>query len=129
MCTIIASPHFVLILRKPRKKKGKKRGKKRKAENDQSVLTGNGNSSQQQDEEEEEDEEEEDEVKEEKFADLSKYKQYFRELDTDVWLYLTQPLTLSPTPEKVIVVIIQNTFYSSTNFFIQSIPLYRFQQD
>lgn len=90
-------------LRKLRKKKGKKKGKKRKAENDQSVLTGNPNSSQQQDEEEEEDEEEEDEVKEEKLADLSKYKQYFRELDTDVWLYLTQPLTLSPTPEKVIL--------------------------
>lgn len=34
-------------------------------------------------------------------ADLHKYKQYFRELDIDVWLILTQPLSLSTAPEKV----------------------------
>lgn len=62
------------------------------------MLTGNVNTSQQDDDEEEEEEEE---TVEEKTADLSKYKNYFRELDIDVWLILTQPLTLSPTPEKV----------------------------
>lgn len=63
------------------------------------MLTGNVNTSQQDDDEEEEEEEEE--TVEEKTADLSKYKNYFRELDIDVWLILTQPLTLSPKPEKV----------------------------
>lgn len=62
------------------------------------MLTGNVNTSQQDDDEEEEEEEE---TVEEKIADLSKYKHYFRELDIDVWLILTQPLTLSPNPEKV----------------------------
>uniref|UniRef100_A0A1B6D3Q6 Fanconi anemia group D2 protein n=2 Tax=Clastoptera arizonana TaxID=38151 RepID=A0A1B6D3Q6_9HEMI len=33
-------------------------------------------------------------------ADLQKYKQYFRELDIDVWLILMQTLTLTPKPEK-----------------------------
>lgn len=84
----------VFCFRKGNKKKGKKKGKKK--ENEASVLTGNENTSQV-----EEEEEEEEPVETE--VDLVKYKHYFRELDIDVWLILTQPLTFAPTPEKVFI--------------------------
>ncbi|KAG8323521.1 Fanconi anemia group D2 protein [Homalodisca vitripennis] len=83
--------------KKATKKKGKKKGKK-KQDGEESVLTGKDNGSQQEEEEDEE------EPVEEKAADLSKYKYYFREIDIDMWLVLTQPLTLSPSPEKLRIV-------------------------
>ena len=42
------------------------------------------------------------ENKNNKTVDMKNYKQFFRELDWDIWVMLSLPLTLNPEPEKVI---------------------------
>ncbi len=39
---------------------------------------------------------------EENTANLKNYKHFFRELDLDIWVMLSLPLTLNPEPEKVV---------------------------
>lgn len=51
-----------------------------------------------------EEESDHDETKEEKdeTVNMKTYKQFFRELDWDIWVMLSLPLTLDPKPEKVV---------------------------
>lgn len=39
-----------------------------------------------------------------KEANLDNYKEYLRELDVDIWIMLSLPLTLNPEPENVEIV-------------------------
>lgn len=97
--------------RKPNKgTKRKKSEKKQELAGDASALTGGVDATVADDEDKENNEPT---VVEEITTDLQKYKHYFRELDIDVWLILTQPLTLSCRPEKV-----------SLTLFIKFIGLY-----
>ncbi|XP_075238218.1 fancd2 [Lycorma delicatula] len=85
-----------------KKKPGKKKEKNNKKKNKNTENHGSQKSINEiegSDDEEEEDEGENNTVNVEgdKKANLSLYQNFFRELDIDVWLLLTQPLTFTPT--------------------------------
>lgn len=44
---------------------------------------------------------------------MKNYKQFFRELDWDIWVMLSLPLTLDPRPEMVSM----DVFYPDINIF------------
>lgn len=64
-----------------------------------------------------EESDEETEKTREPTANLKNYKQFFRELDLDIWIMLSVPLNLNPEPEKV------PKNFSSLGFSIENILL------
>lgn len=89
------------LFRKPAEKKQKKDAK---ASDIRKHLVRRDGTQQQSTIAEESDEE--DKEKEGKVANLKNYKNFFRELDLDIWIMLSLPLTLNPAPENVNLVLV-----------------------